>query len=127
MIAIKRVYEPSSPEDGTRILVDRLWPRGLSKAAAGIDLWLKEIAPSTALRQWFHHHSALWPMFQARYWDELDANPQALATLVQARHNGTVTLLYAAKDTQWNNAVALKAYLEQRTTAGPKTPAPAAT
>lgn len=117
MIAIKRVYEPSSPEDGTRILVDRLWPRGLSKAAVRVDLWLKEIAPSTALRQWFHHNPALWPAFQARYWDELAANPQALATLAQARQNGPVTLLYAAKDTQRNNAMALKAYLEQRTTA----------
>lgn len=124
MILIKRVYEPSSPEDGTRILVDRLWPRGLSKAEVQIDIWLKEIAPSTALRQWFHHNPALWPAFQARYWDELDANPQALATLAQAHHNGIVTLLYAAKDTQRNNAVALKAYLEQRTTAGPKPPAP---
>lgn len=113
MIRIKRVYELSSPEDGTRILVDRLWPRGLTKAAANVDLWLKEVAPSTALRQWFHQHPDLWPTFQARYWEELDANPQALATLAQARQEGPVTLLYAAKDQQRNNAVALQAYLER--------------
>jgi uncharacterized protein YeaO (DUF488 family) len=110
-IRIKRIYEPVDADDGRRVLVDRLWPRGVSKAKAALDLWLKEIAPSEDLRHWFGHDPALWPAFRERYAAELDANPAATAQLRALLETGPVTLLYAAHDAAHNNAVALAGYL----------------
>ena len=114
-LALKRVYAPAAPEDGRRVLVERLWPRGLRQAEAGVDLWLKGIAPSHALRRWFHEApEARWPAFQDRYREELRgtaAGPLAeLRGFVQA---GPVTLLFAARDEVRNSAVVLKAVLEE--------------
>ncbi|MDQ6435416.1 DUF488 domain-containing protein [Mesorhizobium sp. LHD-90] len=112
MLHLKRAYEPPSSEDGFRILVDRLWPRGLAKADAAIELWLKEIAPSTELRRWFGHDPEKWQEFRRRYSDELDRNAEAVETLRQAiAGKDKVTLLYAAHDDEHNNAVALLDYL----------------
>jgi uncharacterized protein YeaO (DUF488 family) len=110
----KRVYEPRSASDGIRVLVDRLWPRGLSKETAGVDQWMPEISPSTGLRKRFHGHPELWEEFQELYFGELDANAEAVGRLVGEIERGPVTLLYAAKDTEHNNAVALREYLRQR-------------
>jgi uncharacterized protein YeaO (DUF488 family) len=114
-LALKRVYTPVSPDDGRRVLVERLWPRGLRKAEAGLDLWLKEIAPSHALRRWFHEApEARWPAFQDRYREELRA-AAASAALVELRRltqAGPVTLLFAAHDEARNSAVVLKAVLD---------------
>ena len=112
-VSIKRVYEEPSPEDGERILVDRLWPRGLTKEKAKVDLWLKDIAPSTELREWFGHDPAKWPEFQERYLKELEVNKAAVARLRAELEKGSVTLIYGAKDEQYNDAVVLKAYLEK--------------
>ena len=112
MIHVKRVYEPADPEDGTRFLVDRLWPRGLAKEALALDGWLKDLAPSDALRRWFGHDPARWEEFQRRYAAELDARPDAWRPILEAARQGRVTLLFSARDTQHNNAVALKAYLD---------------
>lgn len=109
-IKIKRVYEKPSASDGKRILIDRLWPRGLSKAEAQVDLWLKEIAPSGELRKWFGHEPEKWDEFRKRYRAELDKNKDAVSQLKSAA-TGKTTLLYAAKDTEHNNAVVLKEYL----------------
>jgi uncharacterized protein YeaO (DUF488 family) len=106
-IQLKRVYEAPSKEDGTRILVDRLWPRGLTKEKACVDLWLKEIAPSTELRKWFDHDPAKWAEFKARYKFELKNNAQQLALLKKEAAKGKTTLLYGAKDEQHNEAVVL--------------------
>ncbi len=114
-VKLKRAYEPPSPEDGTRILVDRLWPRGLSKQKAALDCWMKDIAPSTELRKWFGHDPARWDEFQRRYFAELDAQPEAWQPILRAAHRGNVTLLYGARDVEHNNAVALKEYLEKQT------------
>src|SRR4051812_36831728 len=114
MIRLKRAYEPSSNSDGERILVERLWPRGLTKARAAIDLWLKDVAPSPELRKWFAHDPAKWKQFQQRYWKELQANREAVDLLRSKARKGTVTLVYAARDEEHNGAVALKAYLEGR-------------
>ena len=111
MFKLKRVYEPPSPDDGARILVDRLWPRGLTKEKAALDLWMKEIAPSTELRKWFDHDPAKWTGFQARYAKELEARPELADELRGEAHQGTVTLLYAARDEVHNEAVVLKAFL----------------
>ena len=111
-IRLKRAYEPSKKDDGFRVLVDRLWPRGVSKSSARIDLWLKEIAPSAALRKWFGHDMLKWDTFRARYFRELQKNPEAVAQLNEIIRNGPVTLLFAAKDQEHNNVVALKEYLE---------------
>ena len=112
MIRIKRVYDPPEPTDGKRILVDRLWPRGLSKAGARVDVWAKQVAPSTELRQWYGHDAAKWAQFQARYLAELRENPQAVERLLQEIGEEPVTLLFASRDRQRNNAVVLKTYLE---------------
>ncbi|WP_097140711.1 DUF488 domain-containing protein [Rhizobium subbaraonis] len=114
-IRLKRVYEPAAGTDGTRILVDRLWPRGISKAKAGIDLWLKDLSPSDDLRKRFHARPEQWQVFCAAYAAELagDGPQAALSTLRDKEKNGPVTLLYAAKDEQHNNAAALKAWLAQ--------------
>jgi uncharacterized protein YeaO (DUF488 family) len=115
VIRVKRVYEPSEPGDGTRILVERLWPRGIRKDALALDAWLKDVAPSTELRRWFGHDPARWDEFRKRYAGELDAHPDAWREIQQAATGGTVTLLFSAHDTVHNNAVALKSYLEAHT------------
>ncbi|MGE5305190.1 MAG: DUF488 domain-containing protein [Alphaproteobacteria bacterium] len=111
-IKLKRAYEPPEKSDGLRILVDRLWPRGVSKIAARIDLWMKETAPSDALRKWFGHDPSNWNEFRKRYFRELEKRPETVAQLKLFVNRGTVTLVYGAKDEGHNNAVALKEYLE---------------
>jgi uncharacterized protein YeaO (DUF488 family) len=111
---IKRVYDQPDPKDGMRILVDRLWPRGLSKEDAKLDLWLKSVAPSHDLRSWYSHDPQKWPEFKKRYFAELDENGDAVNELVGHLEAGKVTLLYSAKQTRQNNAVALKEYLGKR-------------
>ena len=110
-VRIKRAYSEPDKEDGTRILVDRLWPRGLTKAKASIDLWLKEIAPSTELRKWFGHDPANWTKFKSRYLSELKHNPEQLALLKQYAAKGPITLVYGARDEQHNEAIILQALL----------------
>ncbi len=114
-ICLKRAYEPPGEDDGTRVLVDRVWPRGLSKEEAGFDAWLKEIAPSTVLRQWFAHDPARWEQFVEKYFLELDSHRELVASLVARAKGGRLTLLFGAKDKEHNNAVALKRYLEAMT------------
>jgi len=113
-IQIKRAYEPPAAGDGYRVLVDRIWPRGVSKEAARIDAWLKDLAPSAELRTWFGHDVERWEEFQERYWQELEEREAALEELAHRASDGRVTLVYAARDTEHNNAVALRTYLEQR-------------
>lgn len=113
-IRLRRAYDPPTLADGRRILVDRLWPRGLTKEAAAIDTWLKDVAPSTELRRWFGHDPGKWTEFERRYRQELAANPTALAPLIEAAKTGPVTLVYGAKDEQHNNAVVLKAVLDEQ-------------
>jgi uncharacterized protein YeaO (DUF488 family) len=108
VVQLKRVYETPSKSDGTRILVDRLWPRGLTKEKAHVDLWLKEVAPSNDLRKWFAHDPAKWSEFKARYKAELQNNARQLALLKQAITRGPATLLYGAKDSEHNEAVVLQ-------------------
>ena len=112
-IRIKRVYEPPRPDDGARVLVDRLWPRGLRKEAAVLTVWHKDAAPSPPLRRWFGHDPARWPAFRARYRAELDANAEALAPLRELARAGPLTLLYGACDGAHNHAVVLAAYLRE--------------
>jgi uncharacterized protein YeaO (DUF488 family) len=112
MIQLKRVYEPPAASDGTRLLVERLWPRGLKKEKLKLDGWLREAAPSTALRKWFNHDPARWPEFQRRYRGELDRQPEAWRPILKATGRGTVTLLFSSRNAEYNNVVALKAYLE---------------
>ena len=114
MITVKRVYEPFDTHDGTRVLVERLWPRGMKKDRLRLDGWLKDAAPSSALRRWFGHDPAKWDEFRRRYAAELDQAPEAWQPMFEAAQRGDLTLLYSAHDTEHNNAVALKAYLEQR-------------
>jgi uncharacterized protein YeaO (DUF488 family) len=109
---IKRVYEPPAKDDGTRILVDRIWPRGLSKRRAAVDEWIKEIAPTTALRSWFGHDPQRWPEFRDRYFKELRSNTELVARLVSLIADEPATLLFAAHETQRNNAVALAEYIK---------------
>lgn len=111
MVRVRRVYDPPDPKDGTRFLVERLWPRGMKKESLKMDGWLKEVAPSDALRRWFSHDPAKWNEFRRRYWAELDAREEAWHPILEAASRGPVTLLYSARDTEHNNAVALKAYL----------------
>ena len=114
MIRLKRVYEPPSRTDGSRILVDRLWPRGLTKERAAVTLWLKDVAPSTELRKWFGHAPARWKRFQARYRKELRERKDVLELLKRKSKAHTVTLVYAARDEQHNEALVLKRVLEGR-------------
>jgi len=114
MIKIKRVYESPGADDGTRFLVERLWPRGMRKESLHIEGWLKDVAPSDALRRWFSHDPAKWIEFQDRYFAELDDKPDAIQPIVEAARRGNVTLLYSAHDTEHNNALALKEYLSKR-------------
>lgn len=113
-ILIKRIYEPAAKSDGFRVLVDRLWPRGMSKETATIDLWLPDIGPSTTLRRWFNHDPARWEEFRRRYHAELNAKQELVTELNGQAKQGTVTLLYSAKDEQHNQAVALRSYLVSR-------------
>lgn len=114
MLQLKRVYEPPSPSDGQRILVERLWPRGLTKARAAVDLWLKDVAPSPELGKWFAHDPAKWPRFKERYWKELRVHPEAVGQIRKAAREGTVTLVYAAHDQEHNGALALQQFLDGR-------------
>ena len=118
VITLKRAYEARESGDGFRILVDGLWPRGVSRPYARIDLWLKEIAPSAALRKWFGHDPARWARFRDLYFQELDDNHDAVEQLLEQDRRGTVTLVYGAKNEEYNNAVALKDYLAARTREG---------
>ena len=111
MITVKRVYEPASPHDGKRFLVERLWPRGMKKENLHMDGWLKDIAPSNELRQWFNHDLAKWAEFQRRYRAELRSKTVALKPLLDAARRGNVTLLYSAHDVEHNSALVLKAFL----------------
>jgi len=114
MLSVKRVYEAPGAKDGFRILVDRLWPRGLRKQRARIDLWLREVAPSNELRKWFAHEPQKWAEFQKRYAEELRAKEELLSRIRDAvEEHGTVTLLFAASDTKRNNAVALREHLRK--------------
>jgi uncharacterized protein YeaO (DUF488 family) len=113
-IRLKRAYEGPGSQDGCRVLVDRLWPRGVSKEEAKIDLWLKEIAPSDALRKWFGHDPEKWEEFRKRYFAELDERGESLEELRREVGDGRVTLVFGARDEEHNNAVALKEFLEKR-------------
>jgi uncharacterized protein YeaO (DUF488 family) len=113
-IRLKRAYDARSKDDGTRILVERLWPRGLTKEKAAIDLWVKDLAPSVELRKWYSHDVAKWAEFRRRYLAELDKNGDAIRDLKQKLDEGPVTFVYAAKDEEHNSALILKEYLEQR-------------
>lgn len=110
-LGIKRVYDAPAEDDGYRVLVDRLWPRGLTKEAAAVDLWLRDIAPSTELRKWFHHEPEKWTEFRRRYEQELRHNPDAVAQLREAIRAHHVTLVYGAKDAEHNQAVVLRDFL----------------
>lgn len=112
MVKIKHVYEAYDAADGKRFLIDRLWPRGMSKEKLVMDAWLKDVSPSGELRGWFGHDPDKWDEFQHRYTAELDSNPKGWEPLLEASRGGTVTLLFAAHDSEHNNAVVLKAYLE---------------
>jgi uncharacterized protein YeaO (DUF488 family) len=114
MVKVKRVYEEKSSADGRRILVDRLWPRGMKKEEAAIDQWLKEVSPSTELRRWFSHDPAKWDEFKKRYGRELEGKEALIESLKKQAKRGTVTLLYSAKNETLNNAVALKEMIDGR-------------
>jgi uncharacterized protein YeaO (DUF488 family) len=110
---LKRAYEPPVPADGFRVLVDRLWPRGLTKEKLHIDAWVKEVAPSSELRKWIHSDMSRWSEFRRRYFKELDSQPEAVAELRKRARSRTVTLVFAARDPANNHAAILKDYLEQ--------------
>lgn len=114
MIEVKRIYEPPSRSDGIRLLVERLWPRGMKKEVAELDGWLREVAPSTELRKWFNHDPSKWAEFRRRYHAELDQHPDTWLPIIDAAQKGKVTLLFSSHDTEHNNVIALKAYLESR-------------
>ncbi len=113
-IKVKRIFEKASKDDGIRILVDRLWPRGMSKKDALIDLWLKDVAPSNELRKWFNHEPEKWGEFKSRYFSELDKKPDLVSKLKKYVGEGTSTLLFSAKETKFNNAIVLKEYLDKK-------------
>ena len=113
-IQLKRAYDPPSNSDGYRILVDRIWPRGVRKEDARVDLWLKDAAPSTVLRKWFAHDPLKWKEFKKRYFAELENQPSPVEELIKRANQGVVTLVYGAKDPNYNNAVALKEYIGQQ-------------
>ena len=114
MIQVKRVYEPAAASDGQRLLVERLWPRGIRKESLQIDAWLKDVAPSAELRKWFSHDPKKWAEFQTRYRAELRKNEAALEPLLQAVRKGTLTLVYAARDPERNSAHLLREFIEER-------------
>lgn len=113
MIRLRRVYEAASEDDGLRILVERLWPRGVSKENAAVELWLKDLAPSTGLRKWFSHDPAKWDEFRERYWAELREQADLLSLLKQRMTEGNLTFVFASRDKVHNSAVALKQFLEE--------------
>jgi uncharacterized protein YeaO (DUF488 family) len=117
-ILLKRVYEAPARQDGMRVLVDRLWPRGLTPQKASADLWLREVAPSARLRRWYGHDPRRWEEFRHRYRAELEQAPQALRTLRELRRRGRVTLLFAARSREQNNAVVLRDVLEENRQGG---------
>ena len=110
-IRTKRIYDEPAPSDGRRVLIDRLWPRGISKKAAHIDIWAKSVAPSNELRRWYRHDQAKWAEFRDRYSAELDANPEAVAELREQLGTGPATLVFSSKEERFNNASALREYL----------------
>ncbi len=114
MLKLKRVYERTEASDGIRFLVERLWPRGMKKEELHMQAWLKDVAPSDSLRRWFGHDPVKWSEFQKRYRAELDDNPNAWEPILEASERGDVTLLYSARDEDHNNALVLKAFLEER-------------
>jgi uncharacterized protein YeaO (DUF488 family) len=114
MLKLKRAYESVSKADGTRFLVERLWPRGLSKARVHVDAWAKDVGPSTELRKWFSHDPERWPQFKRRYFRELDTRPEAWRPILSKARRGVVTLVYSSRDAVHNNAVALQEYLRAR-------------
>lgn len=114
MLKLKRAYDPVSRDDGMRFLVERLWPRGLSKATLHLDAWLKDVGPTTELRRWFSHDPEKWPQFRARYFRELDSRPESWQPILSAARGRTVTLVYSSHDEEHNNAVALKEYLQAK-------------
>lgn len=113
LLKTKRVYESAEASDGTRFLVDRLWPRGIKKENLEMKAWLKDVAPSPSLRKWFTHDPSKWQEFQQRYRAELEANPDAWNPILEAAKQGDVTLLYSARDTEHNSALLLKAFLKE--------------
>jgi uncharacterized protein YeaO (DUF488 family) len=113
-IRVKRAYEPPAPSDGWRVMIDRIWPRGIAKADLKIDAWQKDVAPSTGLRKWFGHDPKKWDEFRERYARELEERPDAIEQLVEKARAGDVTLVFGARDVAHSNAAALKAYLERR-------------
>lgn len=113
-ISMKRAYDPASPQDGVRILIDRLWPRGVSKESLKLDMWLKEVAPSTELRKWFGHDPERWTEFERRYLDELKHNTAACEPILEAARKHHVTLVFGAKDTEHNDAVVLSNFLRKQ-------------
>ncbi|MGH9557653.1 MAG: DUF488 domain-containing protein [Bryobacteraceae bacterium] len=115
MIKLKRVYEEEASGDGVRYLIERLWPRGIKKESLHIDGWLKEAGPSTELRKWFNHDPEKWNEFRRRYFAELNREPEVWSPIRDAMLKGAVTLLYSSHDTEHNNAVALKEYVERKT------------
>ncbi len=123
MIKLKRVYDPAASGDGSRILVERLWPRGIKKESLAIDSWLRDVAPSTDLRRWFSHDPEKWEEFRRRYCAELDRNSDAWKPIMKEARHRTVTLLYSSHDQEHNNAVALKQYLEEKLRERPQTTA----
>jgi uncharacterized protein YeaO (DUF488 family) len=114
MIQVKRAYDPPAKNDGIRLLVDHLWPRGVKKEALRVEHWIKEVSPSTALRNWFGHEPAKWKEFQRRYFEELKEQPGTWTALLELARENDLTLVFSARDTEHNNAVALKAFLDKK-------------
>ncbi len=111
VIKLKRIYDKPGSSDGVRVLVERLWPRGISKQRAKVDIWLKDAAPSTELRKWFNHDKGKWEEFKKRYYLELDQNPDSLKPLLDLPQSSTITFVYASKEEQFNSASALREYI----------------
>jgi uncharacterized protein YeaO (DUF488 family) len=122
MIALKRAYDPVEKSDGTRFLIDHLWPRGLKKEALHVESWIKAVSPGDKLRNWFGHDPAKWKEFQRRYFAELKGKPGTWKPLLAAAKAGKITLVYSARDTEHNNAIALKTFLEKKLAAKPRKP-----
>lgn len=114
MIRVKRIYDPPSADDGFRILVDRLWPRGLNKSRAKVDLWLKDIAPSNELRRWYGHDPKKWTEFKKRYFKEIEGRDEELEVIINRGKGGTVTFLFSSKEEKLNNAAALKEFVQTK-------------